>query len=48
MTPARLALIRARIAAWLRTTKDALAPVNPDGTSHSATCPQADHWRKAR
>lgn len=21
-------------------------PVNPDGTSHFATCPQADDWRK--
>lgn len=21
-------------------------PVNPDGTSHFATCPQADAWRK--
>lgn len=24
------------------------APINPDGTSHFATCPQADKWRKAK
>jgi hypothetical protein len=24
------------------------APFNPDGTSHFATCPQADQWRKKR
>jgi hypothetical protein len=22
------------------------APLNPDGTSHFATCPQADQWRR--
>jgi len=37
----------ARIA-WLRTTAGKLAPVNPDGTSHFATCPQSDSWRKPR
>jgi hypothetical protein len=37
----------ARIA-WLRTTKGNLAPVNPDGTSHFADCPQAGDWRKPR
>jgi len=29
----------------LRTEK--LAPLNPDGTSHFTTCPQAASWRRA-
>ena len=37
----------ARIA-WLRTTSGRLAPVNADGISHFATCPQAEDWRKRK
>jgi hypothetical protein len=33
---------------WAVTTKGARAPLNPDGTSHFATCPDADRWRKKR
>lgn len=31
---------------WCRTPRNLRAPINPDGTSHFATCPQADAWRK--
>ena len=38
----------ARVA-WLKTVKTgSLAPVNPDGISHFATCPQAPSWRKPK
>jgi hypothetical protein len=38
----------ARVA-WLKTIKTgSLAPVNPDGISHFATCPQAPAWRKPK
>lgn len=37
---------RASIA-WLRARRSGLlGPVNPDGTSHFATCPDADAWRR--
>ena len=32
--------------AWCFTRAGKRAPVNPDGTSHFATCPQAETWRK--
>jgi hypothetical protein len=33
--------------AWAKYSVDGkAAPFNPDGTSHFATCPQADQWRK--
>jgi len=32
---------------WVESVKNQRpAPINPDGTSHFATCPQADRWRK--
>jgi hypothetical protein len=31
---------------WCFTPAGKKAPINPDGTSHFATCPQADAWRK--
>ena len=38
----------ARIA-WLKTIKTgSLAPVDQDGTSHFATCPDAPSWRKPK
>jgi hypothetical protein len=38
----------ARVA-WLKTIKTgSLAPVNADGVSHFATCPQAPSWRKPK
>jgi hypothetical protein len=39
---------RARVA-WLKTIRTgSLAPVNADGTSHFATCPDAPAWRKPK
>lgn len=31
---------------WVHTKAGKRAPLNPDGTSHFATCPQAPTWRK--
>lgn len=31
---------------WATTPAGKPSPLNPDGTSHFATCPQADSWRK--
>lgn len=31
---------------WVETAKGKHAPLNPDGTSHFSTCPQAVAWRK--
>lgn len=31
---------------WTVTAKGKRMPVDPDGTSHFATCPQADGWRR--
>lgn len=31
---------------WCRTPAEKRAPVNPDGTSHFATCPDAARWRR--
>jgi hypothetical protein len=31
---------------WAVTPKGKRAPLNRDGTSHFANCPQADSWRK--
>jgi hypothetical protein len=31
---------------WCTTPSGKRAPINRDGTSHFATCPQADAWRK--
>jgi hypothetical protein len=31
---------------WVETKRGKRAPLNPDGTSHFATCPQAASWRK--
>jgi hypothetical protein len=33
---------------WLESTNGKRAPMNPDGVSHFATCPDADRWRKKR
>jgi hypothetical protein len=30
---------------WCVTVYDKRAPINQDGTSHFATCPDADSWR---
>lgn len=32
--------------AWALTRNDKRAPVNRDGSSHFATCPAADSWRR--
>lgn len=31
---------------WCVTPRGKRAPVNPDATSHFASCPDADRWRK--
>lgn len=31
---------------WVITTRGKRAPINEDGTSHFANCPDADRWRK--
>jgi hypothetical protein len=31
---------------WVETKRGKRAPLNADGTSHFANCPQADQWRK--
>ena len=31
---------------WVETVRGKRAPLNADGTSHFATCPQAASWRK--
>lgn len=31
---------------WTLTPSKRPAPIDPDGRSHFATCPQADTWRK--
>lgn len=31
---------------WVTTHRGKRAPINPDGSAHFATCPQADAWRK--
>jgi hypothetical protein len=31
---------------WCVTLNDRNAPINADGTSHFATCPDADSWRR--
>lgn len=31
---------------WFLTKAGKTAPLNPDGTSHFSTCPQAASWRK--
>ena len=31
---------------WCLTAARRKAPINADGTSHFATCPQADSWRR--
>ena len=33
---------------WCKTPAGKRAPVNPDGTSHFSTCPQADRWRRGK
>lgn len=33
---------------WCITPAGRRAPVDPDGTSHFATCPEATQWRKPR
>lgn len=33
---------------WIRTIKGKLMPVDPDGTSHFATCPKAKSFRKPK
>jgi hypothetical protein len=32
--------------AWCLTSRGKRMPLNPDGVSHFATCPQATAWRK--
>lgn len=34
--------------AWVVTNAGKRAPIDPDGTNHFATCPQAESWRKPR
>lgn len=31
---------------WVLSKNNRLAPLNPDGINHFATCPQASSWRK--
>jgi hypothetical protein len=31
---------------WCQTRSGKRAPLNPDGTSHFASCPQASTWRR--
>jgi len=31
---------------WVKTDAGKWMPVDPDGTSHFATCPDAEKWRK--
>jgi hypothetical protein len=31
---------------WVKTPRDKRMPINPDGKSHFATCPQANDWRR--
>ena len=33
---------------WCKTPAGKRAPVNPEGTSHFSTCPQADRWRRRK
>lgn len=33
---------------WARTPSGGLGPLDHDGKSHFATCPQADRWRRPR
>lgn len=34
--------------AWVVTRAGKRAPIDPDGTNHFATCPQAAEWRKRK
>lgn len=43
--PARCRSCRAEIL-WTTTPANKRAPLNRDGTSHFATCPQAADWRR--
>lgn len=37
------------VVLWIESkAKAKRAPINPDGTSHFATCPDAEKWRKAK
>lgn len=36
------------VVLWCFTPNEKKAPIDPDGKSHFATCPEADQWRKAR
>jgi hypothetical protein len=38
----------ASIVLFVKTRTGAHMPIDPDGTSHFATCPQAARWRKPR
>lgn len=33
---------------WVLTESGKRMPVDPDGTSHFVTCPEASKWRKKR
>jgi hypothetical protein len=33
---------------WVKTPRGKRMPIDPDGRSHFATCPQAASWRSAR
>ena len=33
---------------WIRTNRGSMMPVDPDGTSHFATCPNAQRFRKRK
>ena len=33
---------------WLKTAAGKNMPVDPDGTSHFATCPDHQNWRKQK
>jgi len=36
------------LVTWVKTEKGKWMPVDPDGTSHFATCPNANDWRKKK
>lgn len=47
-TPARQCKSCEATIYWIETVNRRRMPVNPDGTSHFATCPNADRHRKVR
>jgi len=47
-TPRRSCRSCAAIVFWIETSRGRKMPLDPDGTSHFATCPDAAHHRKPR